>query len=277
MISVETAMTNAEYSLDCLVEEATAGSRGVGHLHRLLALREDDRFAEQQMAAFLARDPRVELLLRQVQSRSPGSAGPVSVRDAIEQFGYRDARTASVMATFAAIVGGDRGDVSRQMWRWLAALMAMSSVTSEATGRHREVASIAPLMAHLGYLMLASYAPDLVTEAGAFAERRGVTRIDAERALAGFSEFDLATRVVASWDLQPELLELARGDHDSPLAVQLARATAAAARFGYADPLSPGGSDTPPDPELDTALELRGGPRWLEFAVEVLLIAASGS
>lgn len=269
-------MTTAEYSLDSLVEQVTAGSRGVGHLHRLLALREDDRFAQQKMAALLARDPGVELLLRQVQSRLPGSAGPVSVRDAIEQFGFRDARSASAMATFAAIVGGDRGAMSRQMWRWLAALMVMSSVTSKATGQHREVASTAPLMAHLGYLMLASHVPDLVTEAVAFAERRGVARIDAQRTLAGFSEFDLATRVVASWDLQPELLELARGDRDSPLAVHLARATTAAARLGYRDPLSFGRAGTP-DPELDAALDQRGGPEWLEFAISVLLIATPGS
>lgn len=269
-------MTTAAYSLDSLVAQATEGSRGVGHLHRLLALREDDHFADQKMAAFLSRDPGVELLLRQVQSRSPGSAGLMSVRDAIEQFGYRDARSASTMATFAAIVGGDRGAVSRELWRWLAALMAMSSVTSEATGRHREVASTAPLMAHLGCLMLASYAPDLLTEAVALAERRNVTRVDAERTLAGFSEFDLATGIVASWDIPPELLELARGHRDSPLAMHLARATTAAARLGYRDPLSSGGADAP-DPELDATLEQRGGPEWLEFAIEVLLIAASGS
>ena len=277
MINAETSMTTTAYSLDGLVAQVTVGSRGVGHLHRLLALREDDRFAEQKMAALLARDRGVELLLRQVQSRSPGSAGPLSVRDAIEQFGYRDARSASTMATVAAIIGGDRGAVSRELWRWLAALMAMSSVTSMATGRHREVATAAPLMAHLGYLMLASYAPDLVTEAVAFAERHGVTRIDAERTLAGFSEFDLATGVVASWDLDPELLELARGHHDSPLAAHLARAARAVTRLGYCDPLSPGDADTAPDPELDAALELRGGPEWVEFAVSVLLIAAPGS
>ncbi len=270
-------MTTAAYSLDSLVEQATAGSRGVGHLHRLLALREDDRFAAQKMAALLARDRGVELLIRQVQSRSPGSAGPMSVRDAIEQFGFRNARSASAMATFAAIVGGDRGAMDRPLWRWLAALMAMSSVTSAVTGQHKEVASTAPLMAHLGYLMLASYAPDLVTEAVAFAEARGATRIDAQRSLAGFSEFDLATGVVASWQLDPELLELARGDHDSPLALHLARATRAAARLGYSDPRSPGDTDTPSDPEMDAALELRGGPDWLEFAVNVLLIAVSGA
>ena len=163
-------MTTVEYSLDSLGAQVTAGSRGVGHLHRLLALREDDRVAEQKMAALLARDRGVELLSRQVQSRSSGSAGPMSVRDAIEQFGFRDARSASALATFAAIVGGDRGAVSRQMWRWLAALMAMSSVTSNATEEHRELASIAPLMAHLGYLMLSSYAPDLMNEVVAFAE-----------------------------------------------------------------------------------------------------------
>ncbi len=270
-------MTTAEYSLDSLVDRATASRRGIGYLHQLLALREDDRFAEQKMAALLARDRGVELLIRQVQSRSPGSARPLSVRDAIEQFGFRDARSASAMATFAAIVGGDRSAVSRQMWRWLAALMAMSSVTADATGQHRELASTAPLMAHLGYLMLSSYAPDLMTEAVAFAEARGITRIDAERTLAGFSEFDLATAVVASWQLDPELLELARGDRDSSLALHLARATRAAARRGYRDPRSHGDTDTPPDPEIDAALELRGGPDWLEFAVNVLLIAVSGS
>lgn len=269
-------MTTAAYSLDSLVDRATASSRGIGYLHRLLALREDDRLAEQKLATHMTRYSEAELLIRQIHSLLPGGTGPVSVRDTIDQFGYRDVHSASMMTSIAVIVGVDRGAVSRTTWRWIAAMVAVSVVTSEATGQHRDVAATAPLMAHLGYLMLAAHAPGLVAEVDALAEERGVTRADAEQTLTGFTEFDLADRVVASWDIQPELLALARGDRDSPLAAHLARATAAAARFGYADPLYSGDTDIP-DPELDAALELRGGPEWVEFAVSVLLIAAPGS
>lgn len=266
-------MTTAAHRLSDLVELATASRRGVGQIHRLLALREDDGFANQRLAMLLARDPDIDLVIRRIKAESGGDPTTLNIRDVIALYGFRDIHLVSVAGAFSAIIGGNlRAGRAHETWNWVLALSALSVVTSEATGRYANLAPAAPITANLGRVLMEVHAPDVLSDAFAVAGERGVALLDAQRDLAGLTELELGEQVAAAWQLPPELTALAGAtDPSSALAAQVARATDCAAWLGYRDPLAAAApARRPVDAELDRALAKRGGPPWVPFAVDQL-------
>lgn len=266
-------MTTAAHSVDSLVEQATAGSRGIERLRRLLALHEDDSFAEQRLAMLLSRDPGINLVIRRIKAEAGGDPTTLTIRDVIALYGFRDIHLVSVAGAFSTIIGVDlRAGRAHDTWSWVLALSALSVVTSEATGRYAKLAAAAPITANLGRVLMEVHAPEMLSDAAAVARERGIALLDAQHNVAGFTELDLGKHVVVTWELPPKLAALAGGvDPSSGLAAQVACATDFAARLGYRDPLtvSPP-AERPVDAEMDRALAKRGGPSWVPFAVDQL-------
>lgn len=273
-------MTAVAYSLDSLAERAVARRRGIGQLHRLLALSADDEFADQKLAAICSIDPAVDLRVREQAVSPVHDSQPVGVRDAIKQYGFEIIHGSAVTTAFSTAIGGPVSAGRRQQtWRWVLATVTLSVGLSRVSGEHGDLAVAAPIAAHLGRLLLETDAPDLLTEASDVTRKHGKTLREAQREVAGFDELELGARVAERWGLPPDLARLA-GDTErrSDLGLQVSRAIEAAASCGYHDPLER--APTPPPTvsrEASAALAPWGGEQWPEFAVPALLLASKGA
>ncbi len=273
-------MTTAAHNLSDLVDRGAARRRGVGQLHRLFELSSDDEFADQKLAALCARDPDLDLRLREMWGSPIHDDEPVGIRNAIEQYGFRVLYSGAVVGSFSTAVGGPK-EAGRQQetWRWLMATVTLSVGISELRGLNSDRAVAALMTAHLGRLLLEADAPDLLTDAAALAQERGTTLAAAQQEVAGFSEFELGARLAEHWELPTDLASLAgEGDRRSELGRLVDRSIEAAAGYGYHDPLAPIRSSPPTvSPDVEALLEPRGGEEWVQFAVHALLLACKGA
>lgn len=275
-------MTTAEpIRVAQLFDAIAAGYRSRG-LAPLLALREGDQFARQDLARLLGREASLAERLRtghMAATMEKPRTQPFTARDVIDFYGFRIIHCQTVGNAITEVIG--RAHVhagTHDYWEWAFICATLASVLAEKLGRHDDEAFAACFMRGAALRVLRDRAPELAQQGYERATVDGVLLWEGERTALGASHLDLARCLALEWHA-PETFRPAFEDDGDPdsLAGLIRRAMAVASRCGLDDPEGPA---FPPqyvpdrEPILDAFVRRLGGPEGLPRRVRSMLSTA---
>ena len=236
-----------------------------GFFRKLVSLREEDRFASQDLALLADRDPTIARRIRDAYRQVPSHPGAAfTIRDAIELSGYRVVRAYALASAFShALHASKDADRYGNFWRSTMAVATLSGLLAISRRTHLGTAFAGGLIADMGCLLLDRYGLD--------ARRESCT---------GELAPELGLAVAEAWCLPGELLEVfaspSLDDRKHSLAGFVAEARGHAERLGYVSCVSScvcahhaDGSGSPDE------LGPRGTAEGLGLVVNSLLACAS--
>lgn len=191
-------------------------------MEALTALRNPDT-SSVACADLIARDAALTArVLRLANSAFYGVPGRVaSVRDSVHLLGRR---TLGSLITLTAVAG--QFDSSRcpnfsftGFWRHGIGVALASSAIARALERDEDAAFTVGLLHDIGYLVLATYAPEATAAALAQAHEADVRLADIEQLLLGITHLEVGAQVAAQWKFPPSVVQALAGHH-APAAVE---------------------------------------------------------
>lgn len=207
---------------DQYVGKVLAAHPNAGFFRKLVSLREEDRFASQDLARLGDRDPIVALRIREAYRQVPSHPGAAfTIRDAIKLSGYRVVHAYALASAFShALHAPEDADRYGNFWRRTMAVATLSGLLAISRRTHLGTAFAGGLIADMGCLLLDRYGPD--------AGREYCTKELAP---------ELGLAVAEAWALPDELLDVfaspSLDDRKPGLAGLVAEARGHAERLGY--------------------------------------------
>lgn len=227
-------------------------------LCNLLALREGDEFAAQELARLIPADARAH---RRLQAATDASEHRLfTVRDGIARSGYRSVHSVSI----ACLVLDALGETAPQrpnvdFWLRAAERGVLAILAGHAHRAHVDVAFAAGFLADVGILMLAMFER---LERGTSGDEVGL-EVHAAAARRGGPGAELGAVLAEHWGLPPELAEAMGGPPADGPGVSIREVMASAERAAAWTR----GGDRPAAGSVDETLlhmlEAQGGQPWL--------------
>ena len=257
-------------------------------LGSLLELHERSDGAGAQLTRLLAGERLFGARLRRVgNTEAVALTHPIpTIRHTIEALGFRAIHcTALACALMDSMSGPCRHVHYVAFWRHTIAVGMIGQVPAAVEGKHRADAFAAGLLHNIGRLMLDQQLPGPFDRAVQLASERGAGGLSAAVAdIFGCTDHEVASAAGAAWELDPPLIEMLAGWHNSEallrtnLAGLVARSAELVAALGIGD-----GVEAPAGPPVERAaqvaqltapLQRLGGIEWLRARVDTILDAA---
>lgn len=246
----------------------------------LLEMRAGERFASQEIAALISRDPEFGANLQASHNAStqPGpSQRPFSAREVIDHWGYRIIHSSSVANGLVKLLGDDAfREPHREYWLRAFATASYAGILAEVLEAHDDRAFSGSLLRSAALFLLQRHAAPDARAARKLAASSRSLLWEAETEQLGGNHLDLGRQLCERCELSDSFLQL----YD-PVGVPnslpdiLFRATAAAERHGFEDPDGP---IVPPhlrpdrEPILDAYFRNAGGTTdGILFAIHGML------
>lgn len=240
---------------------------------RVLALTEGERFSVQELAGAISADAVLSAkMLRLANSAYYGFPRKIAtIREAIVLLGFRAVRSAVLAAGMIEVMPGSNALDYQRFWQFSVTVGMLAEIQARAIGRHLDVAFTAGVIHNIGRLALDQHRPSAFGEVLQLAGQ-GVSIVEAERRVLGFTEADLGGALALSWNFPDELvdavaqhtLELEQLPDRQSLAACVVRARFFAHALGVTDGVEsarPGNGDGvwDDDPSASAVLKESGG------------------
>lgn len=238
-----------------------------GTLVSLIAMRETDAFASQDLAMQFTRDFGVARSIEvsyAAATESVSTNHPVSVRDVIDHWGFRVTHSTGVLTRLLGFLG-EKSTLgpNRDFWLRAAAIASYAGLLGDVLKLHADEVFTASLLRSTALFLLQQRIPAEAQTARDLAESAGTPLWEAEAELLGGSHLDLARSLSEQWGLPDRLLPAFDATYPpDSLPDLIVRATAAAERHGFQDP---NGAIVPPhlrperEPIVDAYFRNGGG------------------
>jgi len=238
-----TAAARADFDLLCrtIADAQPPPSHG---FVALLEMGAGERFASQEIAALISRDPEFGANLQASHNANtqPGpSQRPFSAREVIDHWGYRVIHSSSVANGLVKLLGEDAFDEPhREYWHRAFAVASYAAVLAEVLQTHDDYAFSGSLLRSSAFLLIERHAEASIQAARDLAGTDQIPLWKAEAELLGGSHLELGRLLYERCGLSSNLLDAFEpAGSAGSLADLLFRATAAAERHGFEDPRGP--------------------------------------
>ena len=240
---------------------------------RVLALTEGERFSAQELAGAISADAVLSAkMLRLANSAYYGFPRKIAtIREAIVLLGFRAVRSAVLAAGMIEVLPGSNVLDYDRFWQFSVTVGMLAEIQARAIGRHLDVAFTAGVVHNIGRLALDQHRSSAFGEVLHLAGQ-GVSVVEAERRVLGFTEADLGGALALRWNFPDELvdavahhaLELEQIPDRQSLAACVVRARLFAHSLGVTD----GVASERPESDDDS--------RWIDPSVSAVLKEGGG-
>ena len=240
---------------------------------RVLALTEGERFSAQELAGAISADAVLSAkMLRLANSAYYGFPRKITtIRDAIVLLGFRAVRSAVLAAGMIEVLPGSNALDYERFWQFSVTVGMLAEIQARAIGRHLDVAFTAGVVHNIGRLALDQHRSSAFGEVLHLAGQ-GVSVVEAERRVLGFTEADLGGALALRWNFPDELvdavanhaLELKQLSDQQSLTACVVRARLFAHSLGVTD----GVASERPESDDDS--------RWIDPSVSAVLKEGGG-
>ncbi len=241
---------------------------------RVLALTEGERFSAQELAGAISADAVLSAkMLRLSNSAYYGFPRKITtIREAIVLLGFRAVRSAVLAAGMIEVMPGSNALDYDRFWQYSVTVGMLAEIQARAIGRHLDVAFTAGVIHNIGRIALDQHRSTAFREVLDAAGEDGVTIIDAERRVLGFTEADLGGALALHWSFPEELVEAvachAVEPEQLPDQQSLAACVVRARLFAHALGVTDGVASERPESDDDS--------RWIDPSVSVVLKEGGG-
>jgi HD-like signal output (HDOD) protein len=182
---------------------------------RVLEISEGEQFSAHELAQAVSADQALTAkLLRLSNSAYYGFPRRIStVRDAVVLLGFRAVRSATLASCVIEALPG--GHVLDQMtaWRYSVTVGLLAEVLARATRKHQDEAFTAGVLHNIGRMALDQHRPRELMASRALAERDGVSIIEAQRHVLGYTDADLGGALALHWNFPEPLAQAVLRHH----------------------------------------------------------------
>jgi hypothetical protein len=272
-------------ALDRLVARISERHPACGIAAPLLAIRERDRGAHESLETLLVSgDPRLDERLERLAGVR-GAPDVDNVGAALRERGFRRVHAAALVSTTISELAELSTNLDAvRFWRYACAVGTIATIAAVTDDRLTDEAFAGGFFHAIGRLLLDQHAPDAFGRVARLVAGERLPLLEAESAVFGFTEVELASALALHWGFPGWLVEalvdsalpvddVTRGRRG--LTALVMRARLAASTRGWGTEFEP---SVPPPPSARwlvepvlMALDRLGGDDWLEDRVTALL------
>ena len=203
---------NAE--LDQLISEVTELRPLPAVAVRALEIAEGEQFSAHELAQAISADQALTAkLLRLSNSAYYGFPRRITtVRDAVVLLGFRAVRSATLASCVIDTLPGGTVLDAMTAWRFSVTTGLLAEVLSRATQTHQDEAFTAGVLHNIGRLALDQQRPRELLASRNLARQQGLTLVEAQRLVLGFTDADLGGALALHWNF-PDALANAVAHH----------------------------------------------------------------
>jgi len=203
---------NAE--LDQLISEVTELRPLPAVAVRALEIAEGEQFSAHELAQAISADQALTAkLLRLSNSAYYGFPRRITtVRDAVVLLGFRAVRSATLASCVIDTLPGGTVLDATTAWRFSVTTGLLAEVLSRATQTHQDEAFTAGVLHNIGRLALDQQRPRELMASRNLARQQGLTLVEAQRLVLGFTDADLGGALALHWNF-PDALANAVAHH----------------------------------------------------------------
>lgn len=181
---------------------------------RALEIAEGEQFSAHELAQAISADQALTAkLLRLSNSAYYGFPRRITtVRDAVVLLGFRAVRSATLASCVIDTLPGGTVVDATTAWRFSVTTGLLAEVLARATQTHQDEAFTAGVLHNIGRLALDQQRPRDLMAARNLARQQGMTLVEAQRVVMGFTDADLGGALALHWNF-PDALANAVAHH----------------------------------------------------------------
>lgn len=204
--------SNAE--LDQLISEVAELRPLPAVAVRALEIAEGEQFSAHELAQAISADQALTAkLLRLSNSAYYGFPRRITtVRDAVVLLGFRAVRSATLASCVIDTLPGGTVLDATTAWRFSVTTGLLAEVLSRAAQTHQDEAFTAGVLHNIGRLALDQQRPRELMASRNLARQQGMTLVEAQRTVLGFTDADLGGALALHWNF-PDALANAVAHH----------------------------------------------------------------